>query len=119
MLRSMSLPLQVDMLLRDLQEELCGLTSGTVFVHIMNGWVVNYGVRHRLENRITPNPDGSYPIDCVSIVQVGFFRELASDLIGQKEQWNRGTVSYKFQMKSGCLQVSASYNSLDDECIVE
>lgn len=119
MLRSLSLPLQVDLLLQELKDELCGLSAGTVFMHIMNERIANYGIRHRLENRVEANADGTYPRAIITEEQVKMFREMASDLIRQKQHWKRGTVSYKFAMVKAYLQVSASYIEHDDECIVE
>lgn len=42
----LSLARQMDMVFKELQEELSGLTSGTVFVQIRNNMIGKFGIRH-------------------------------------------------------------------------
>lgn len=114
MLQSIPLPVQVDMIFQDLTEELCGLTAGTVFLHIRNSMVATYGVRHRLENRMEKGSDGRFVRPAVSHDHVHLFREMATDIVRRKTNWSRGTVSYKFAVKHGALQVSADFVEKDD-----
>lgn len=114
MLKSIPLPVQVDMVLEDLTDELCGLTAGTVFLHIQNNKVFTYGVRHRLENRLEQGKDGKYGRPAVSRDHILLFREMAADIASRKSNWDRGTVSYKFSVKQGTLQVSADFAEMDD-----
>jgi hypothetical protein len=118
LLKSIPLPVQVNMIFQDLKEELCGLSAGTVFLHIRNEQVATYGVRHRLENRHERRNDGSYSRTGVSEDHVHLFREMAAELVGRKNNWKRGTVSYKFAIKQGALHVSANFADRDD-CIVD
>ncbi|MDF2923215.1 MAG: O-methyltransferase [Paenibacillaceae bacterium] len=117
-LKSIPLPVQVDMIFEDLTEELCGLTAGTVFLHIRDAVVGTYGVRHRLEHRIPQASDGGFSKPVVSPKQVKLFREMAMDIVSRKSEWNRGTISYKFAVKQGALQVSADFTEKDD-CLCE
>lgn len=117
-LKSIPLQVQVDMILQDLTEELCGLTAGTVFLHIRNNRVSTYGVRHRLENRLERNSEGKYVRPAVSHNHIELFREMATDIARRKGHWARGTVSYKFAVKQGTLHVSADFADRDD-CVVE
>lgn len=118
MLRSIPLPVQVDMIIQDLTEELCGLSAGTVFLQIRNEMVATYGVRHRLENRITHEPSGRCNPSGVSAHHVQLFREMAAELVSRKSNWKRGTVSYKFSIRQGSLHVSANFADRDD-CVVD
>lgn len=113
-LKSIPLPVQVDMILQDLTDELCGLTAGTVFLHIRNNMVATYGVRHRLENRLERGADGKFIKPAVSRDHVKLFREMATDIVSRKTNWARGTVSYKFSVKQGALLVSADFAEKDD-----
>lgn len=118
MLRSIPLPVQVDMVIQDLTEELCGLSAGTVFLQIRNEMVATYGLRHRLENRIAQESDGRFHPAGVSAHHIQLFREMASELVSRKSNWNRGTVSYKFSIRQGSLHVSANFADRDD-CVVD
>lgn len=118
MLRSIPLPVQVNMIFQDLKEELCGLSEGTVFLHIRNEQVATYGVRHRIENRLERCSDGTFAKTGVSEDHVQLFREMAAELVSRKNNWKRGTVSYKFAIKQGALHVSANFADRD-ECIVD
>lgn len=109
MLMSIPLPVQVDMVLEDLTEELCGLKEGTVFLQIEEGIVKTYGVRHRLENRVELNAEGEYQVAAVRPRQVELLREMATDVVKRKTQWITGTMSYKFVMRKGSIQVSVDY----------
>lgn len=42
----LSLARQMDLVFRELQEELSGLSSGTVFVQIRNNTIGKFGIRH-------------------------------------------------------------------------
>jgi hypothetical protein len=117
-LKSIPLPVQVDMIIEDLTEELCGLTAGTVFLHIQNSMVGTYGVRHRLENRLERGSDGCFVRPAFSKDHVHLFREMATDIVSRKTNWSRGTVSYKFSVKQGALHISADFADKDD-CGVE
>lgn len=119
MLRSIPLPVQVNMIFQDLKDELCGLSEGTVFLHIRNEQVATYGVRHRLESRHERSSDGTYAAGGVSEDQLKLFREMATELVSRKINWKRGTVSYKFTVKHGALQVSANFADRGDDCIVD
>lgn len=108
MLMSIPLPVQVDMVLEDLTEELCGLKEGTVFLQIEDGIVKTYGVRHRLENRVEPGAEGDSQV-AVRPRQVELLREMATDVVKRRTHWTTGMMSYRFTMRKGSIQVSVDY----------
>jgi beta-galactosidase GanA len=109
MLMSIPLPVQVDMVLEDLTEELCGLKEGTVFLQIEDGVVKTYGVRHRLENRVEPGAERDSQVVAVRPRQVELLREMATDVVKRKTQWTTGMMSYRFVMRKGSIQVFVDY----------
>lgn len=120
MLRAIPLPVQVEMIFQDLQDELCGLSAGTVFLQIRNEKVDQYGVRHRMECRKERQGDGHYPLGSVSPEQAALFKDMAAELVGRKHgSWSMGTISYKFSIKRGVLSVSVHFADLDGDCLVE
>ncbi len=106
---SIPLPVQVDMVLEDLTEELCGLKEGTVFLQIEDGIVKTYGVRHRLENRVEPGSERDARVVAVRPRQVELLREMATDVVKRKTQWTTGMMSYRFVMRKGSIQVFVDY----------
>lgn len=109
MLMSIPLPVQVDMVLEDLTEELCGLKEGTVFLQIEDGIVKTYGVRHRLENRVELGAEGECQVAAVRPRQVELLREMATDVVKRKTHWTTGMMSYRFVMRRGSIQVTMDY----------
>lgn len=109
MLMSIPLPVQVDMVLEDLTEELCGLKAGTVFLQIEEGIVKTYGVRHRVENRVDLGKDGESQVVAVRPRQVELLREMATDVVKRKSHWTSGMMSYRFVMRRGSIQVTVDY----------
>lgn len=112
MLMSIPLPVQVDMVLEDLTEELCGLKEGTVFLQIEDGIVKTYGVRHRVENRVNLEEEGAQAVPAVRPRQVELLREMAADVVQRKSHWTMGTMSYRFVMRKNLIQVSVDYKEL-------
>lgn len=106
---SIPLPVQVDMVLEDLTEELCGLKEGTVFLNIEDGIVKTYGVRHRLENRVEAGAEEEAMVAAVRPRQVELLREMATDVVKRRTHWTTGMMSYRFVMRKGSIQVSMDY----------
>lgn len=119
MLKPIPLPVQVDMIFRDLVGELCGLTAGTVFIHIRNRTVSTFGVRHCMENRVEVSEWEGSIRKFVREEQVDLFREMATDLIRRHKNWCRGTVSYRFRMSLNTLMISAGFEDKEHEALEE
>lgn len=113
MLTSIPLSVQVDMILDDLKEELCGLTAGAVFLHIDNERVATYGIRHRLEHRLGKERDGQMPKQAVSEKHLVLLKEMAAELVGRRARWGSGTVTYRFSIRQGALHLSSDFVEKD------
>ncbi|MNE57004.1 hypothetical protein D3C80_1519480 [compost metagenome] len=105
----LSLARQVDLVFKELQEELSGLTSGTVFMQIRNNAIGKFGIRHNpLSGRggaITAEHEG------LSSGQQSSFRLMALESLKYKRRWTHGEISYEFAVRQGMVVVDAILES--------
>ncbi|MEK3866462.1 O-methyltransferase [Paenibacillus sp. FSL H7-0716] len=105
----LSLARQMDLVFRELQEELSGLSSGTVFVQIRNNTIGKFGIRHHpLAGRgggFTEVKEG------ISESQQSSFRLMALESLKYKRRWTHGEISYEFAIRQGKLIVDATLES--------
>lgn len=108
-LDQLSLTRQLDIVFKELQEELGGLSSGTVFVQIRNNVIGKFGIRHNpLAGRngvITPCGEG------LSEAQQFSFRTMALESLKHKRHWTHGEISYEFMLRHGMVVVDAILES--------
>ncbi|GIO93101.1 MULTISPECIES: O-methyltransferase [Paenibacillus] len=108
-LDQLSLARQLDIVFRELEEELGGLTSGTVFVQIRNNIIGKFGIRHNpLAGRngvIAPCEEG------LSEAQQYSFRMMALESLKHKRHWTHGEISYEFMVRQGVVVVDAILES--------
>ncbi|MBO2943897.1 O-methyltransferase [Paenibacillus sp. F411] len=108
-LEQLSLARQLDLVFKELEEELAGLNSGTVFVQIRNNVIGKFGIRHNpLAGRngvITPAGCGLTP------VQQSSFRSMALESLNHKRRWTHGEISYEFTIQQGIVLVDAVLES--------
>lgn len=81
----LSLARQVDLVFKELQEELSGLSSGTVFMQIRNNVIGKFGIRHNpLSGRC-----GSFneEQDGLTSAQQSSFRLMALESLKYKRRW--------------------------------
>jgi hypothetical protein len=108
-LERISLARQMDMVFRELSEELKTLTSGTAFVQIRNDAIGKFGVRHN-------------PIDCkdssevqaqkgLNAAQQKSFRNMAIEALSFKKGWTHGEICFDFTVRQKMLVVSAQFES--------
>lgn len=105
----LSLARQIDLVFKELQEELSGLTSGTVFVQIRNNIIGKFGIRHNpLAGR-----SGSFAVEQegLSPGQQSSFRVMALESLKYKKRWTHGEISYEFAVRQGMLVVDATLES--------
>ncbi|OWA34824.1 O-methyltransferase [Saccharibacillus sp. O16] len=104
-----SLPRQLDIVFKELSEELSGLDSGTVFVQIRNNVVGKFGIRH------TPlaGRDGHVeaPEEGLNEQQIRVFRNMAIESLNYKKNWTHGEISYEFALRRSDLVVDAQFES--------
>ncbi|MBB3129767.1 hypothetical protein FHS19_004442 [Paenibacillus rhizosphaerae] len=105
----LSLARQLDLVFKELEEELSGLSSGTVFVQIRNNIIGKFGIRHHpLEGRngeIHSQDSGLTP------VQYSSFRLMALESLKYKRHWTHGEISYEFTIRQGLIAVDAILES--------
>lgn len=108
-LEHISLARQMDMVFRELSEELKTLTSGTAFVQIRHDTIGKFGVRHN-------------PIEChdsqealkekgLNAEQVKSFRNMAIAALSYKKGWTHGEICFDFTIRQKLLVVSAQFES--------
>ncbi|MGN7358782.1 O-methyltransferase [Paenibacillus sp. SAF-054] len=105
----LSLARQLDMVFKELEEELSGLSSGTVFVQIRNNTIGKFGIRHNpLEGR---NGELRVEDPGLTAVQYASFRIMALESLKHKRHWTHGEISYEFAVRQGMIVVDAILES--------
>lgn len=105
----LSLARQMDLVFKELQEELSGLSSGTLFVQIRNNIIGKFGIRH---NPLSGRSGGFVPEkECLTSVQQSSFRLMALESLKYKRNWTHGEISYEFAIRQGVVVVDATLES--------
>ncbi|MFE4713436.1 MULTISPECIES: O-methyltransferase [unclassified Paenibacillus] len=105
----LSLARQIDLVFKELQEELSGLSSGTVFVQIRNNVIGKFGIRHLpLSGR-----KGAFAAETEGLTpeQQASFRLMALESLKYKRRWTHGEISYEFAVRQGMVIVDATLES--------
>ncbi|MGG6310212.1 O-methyltransferase [Paenibacillus macerans] len=104
-----SLARQVDMVFKELEEELAGLTSGTVFLQIRNNTVGKFGIRHNpiagRNGQLAEEGRG------LNADQRQSFRAMAIQALKFKRCWTHGEISYEFALRQGTVMIDAVMES--------
>ena len=108
-MEQLSLARQLDLVFKELDQELSGLDSGVVFVQIRNNVIGKFGIRH---NPITGR-DGRMNIEGTGLsdAQRTSFRVMALETLKYKRQWTYGEISYDFTVRQGMILVDATMES--------
>ncbi|MFD0696013.1 O-methyltransferase [Paenibacillus sp. GCM10027628] len=96
---------QVDMVFKEIKEELLHVNSGTVFIHIRNNVIGKFGIKHLpLESKggVLPIADNKG----LSELQYQSFRQMAIDSLKYKKNWTHGEIMYDFTIKQNVLAAS-------------
>lgn len=105
----LSLARQMDMVFRELQEELSGLSSGTVFVQIRNNIIGKFGIRH---HPLSGRSGGFMEVkEGMTEGQQSSFRLMALESLKYKRRWTHGEISYEFAIRQGIVSVDATLES--------
>ncbi|WP_438494681.1 O-methyltransferase [Paenibacillus sp. IHBB 3054] len=105
----LSLARQMDLVFKELQEELSGLSSGTVFVQIRNNVIGKFGIRHNpLSGRSGVFKDEQ---EGLNSGQLSSFRLMALESLKYKRRWTHGEISYEFAIRQGMVVVDAILES--------
>ncbi|MCS7463531.1 O-methyltransferase [Paenibacillus doosanensis] len=107
-LENVPLARQLDIVFREIKDELTQLTSGTVFVQIRNNVIGKFGVRaFPLESK-----GGQLQMmdSGLSELHVQSFRQTALESLKLK-RWTHGEILFEFAMKKNTLCTSVSFES--------
>lgn len=108
-LDQLSLARQLDLVFKELENELSGLSSGTVFVQIRNNIIGKFGIRH---NPLTGRNGVMAPVgDGLNKDQQSSFRAMALESLKHKRHWTHGEISYDFTVRQGLIIVDAVLES--------
>lgn len=105
----LSLARQLDLVFKELDNELSGLDSGVVFVQIRNNVIGKFGIRH---NPIAGR-DGQMDVEegGLNETQRTSFRAMALETLKFKRNWTHGEISYDFTVRQGMILVDATMES--------
>ncbi|WP_339832546.1 O-methyltransferase [Paenibacillus sp. FSL R7-0272] len=105
----LSLARQLDLVFKELDQELSGLDSGVVFVQIRNNVIGKFGIRH---NPIT-GKDGRMEMEGEGLnhTQRASFRAMALETLKFKRNWTHGEISYDFTVRQGMIMIDATMES--------
>ncbi|WP_435922336.1 O-methyltransferase [Paenibacillus sp. DYY-L-2] len=105
----LSLARQMDMVFKELETELGGMTSGTVFIQIRNNTIGKFGIRHNpipgRNGRLSEEEKG------LTAVQIHSFRSMAIEALKHKRYWTHGEISYDFGLRQDTVIVDAILES--------
>ncbi|WP_127548170.1 O-methyltransferase [Paenibacillus amylolyticus] len=108
-INELSLARQLDLVFKELDNELSGLDSGVVFVQIRNNVIGKFGIRH---NPIAGR-DGQMDVEegGLNVTQRTSFRAMALETLKFKRNWTHGEISYDFTVRQGMILVDATMES--------
>ena len=104
----MPLARQVDLALSKLEEELKGMTAGTIVMHIRDDNVGKFGIRHlplACEEQQAESGGG------LTALQVTALRRMAVQALRHKRNWTHGEICYDFAVRQGKLSLSVQFES--------
>lgn len=108
-LEQLSLARQVDMVFREIKDELGQLTSGTLFVQIRNNVIGKFGIRHLpIESK-----GGELPSNGKGLTESQYqsFRQMAIESLKYKKNWTHGEIMFDFTLKQNLLYASIQFES--------
>ncbi|WP_245339398.1 O-methyltransferase [Paenibacillus shirakamiensis] len=109
-IEDLSLQRQLAIVFKELELELSGLTSGTIFVQIRNNVVGKFGIKQvPLMGR-----NGSFSgmsSQGLSAAQQLNFRNMAIESLNYKRSWTHGEISFEFALRQDMVVVDATMES--------
>jgi len=108
-MEQMSLARQVDLVFRQVRDELEHVTSGIVFIQIRNNMVGKFGLRHD-------------PINARAGMKIGAsgglteeqriaLRNIALEALSHKTDWTHGEIQFEFSVRQNTLIASIQFES--------
>lgn len=100
---------QLDLVFREVNEELASLDSGTLFIQIRNNVIGKFGVRHNpIEGRAGEIEELG---NGLNEQQRYAFRKMAIKSLKHKKNWTHGEIMFDFVLKKGVLYTSVQLES--------
>ncbi|MEX2460219.1 MAG: O-methyltransferase [Paenibacillaceae bacterium] len=100
---------QVEIVFREVQNELYQLSSGIIFMQIRNNVIGKFGARHNpLESK-----GGCFQASGVGLSEAHLrsFRQMAIESLRHKTNWTHGEICFEFALKQGTLCASVQFES--------
>jgi cell division protein FtsI/penicillin-binding protein 2 len=100
---------QVEIVFREIQNELQQLSSGIIFMQIRNNVIGKFGARHNpLESK-----GGFFQTTGTGLTEAHLrsFRQMAIESLRHKTSWTHGEISFEFALKQGTLCASVQFES--------
>ncbi|MBP1937957.1 hypothetical protein J2Z20_002874 [Paenibacillus sediminis] len=108
-LDQLSLARQLDIVFKELEDELAGISSGTLILQIRNNVIGKFGIRHSpIAGR---NGKLTGPEQGLTERHLSSFRHMALESLKFKRHWTHGEVSYDFTIRQGMIIVDAIFES--------
>ncbi|QDY84028.1 O-methyltransferase [Paenibacillus polymyxa] len=105
----LSLARQMDIVFKEMDHELAGLSSGIVFVQIRNNVVGKFGIRH---NPIAGKGGTFAAVEPgLSVQHREEFRRMALETLNHKRSWTHGEIAFDFAIRQGTILVDATLES--------
>ncbi len=105
----LSLARQIDMVFREIGEELSYLSSGIVFIQIRNNVVGKFGVRHDPIETGDGQAEGNR--NGLTEYHQSAFRQMGIKSLQYKKNWTHGEILYEFAIKHNRLHTSVQFES--------
>jgi len=103
---------QVDEALREMEEELKGLSAGTIVFQIRNDDVGKFGIRHLPLDFEEKGTAGAKPAaKGMNAEQVASLRRMAVEALVHKRSWTHGEITYDFVLRQGKVSLSVQFES--------
>lgn len=99
-LEQLPLARQLEMVFRELREELASIASGTIFVQIRNNIIGKFGIKH--DPVATANGSWSGPQSGLSEQHQQVLHRLGI-LSLQRKRWTHGEIRFQFALKNNAL----------------
>jgi hypothetical protein len=107
-LEPLSLARQLEMVFRELKEELASLASGTIFVQIRNNLIGKFGVKH---NPVKSKGASLKHAEHGLSEQHQQMLHQMGMLSLQKKKWTHGEIQFKFAVKDNSLDANVLHES--------
>jgi len=106
----MPLSRQLDLVFREIRDELSAVSSGTLFIHIRNNTIGKFGIRHL---PIIPKNGKIIPDSSPGLSQrhQDAFRLMVIEALKHRRGWTHGEIQIDFRLKQNVLHASIVFES--------